>query len=50
MLTQLRPNTWGPIYLDPPSPPAGAPVKAVEAKAPAPKAPTTQATAAVVVD
>lgn len=41
VLTQLRPNTWGPVYLEPP---AGA-VKVVEAKATTPKTPTTQATA-----
>jgi hypothetical protein len=49
VLTQLRPNTWGPIYLDPP-PPTGVVATAVESKVAPAKAPTTQATVSVPVD
>jgi agarase len=43
VLTQLRPNTWGPVYLEPP---AGAKViEAMKTPAPRPAAPATQPTA-----
>jgi hypothetical protein len=43
VLTQLRPNTWGPIYLEPPTSVAQALPRPIEARKPA--SPATQATA-----